>query len=135
VTDRRTALGRISIGDIFNAEGETGSTRICVAMSISEAAILARDISTQALYEFDRQTGVAVRYFSSTPYRYTINSVAPLPDDIREIFLRLDEKLQEAKCRRAEDPGWEQPREEGILTKEEIRAYLFIDDFYRSNPI
>lgn len=123
------------VGAIFHAEGETGATRVCIAMSISETTILARDISTQAIYEFDRQNGIAIRYFGSTAYQYRIESIAPLPEDVRAIFLRMDEKLREAEYRRAENPEWEPSPEEGFLTKEEIQAYLFIDDFYRANPI
>src|SRR5271167_750854 len=130
MTDREAALRRIAAGDIFSAEGSSGSTRICLTMSVTETTILARNIPTQAIYEFDRRTGVAVRYFSSTPYYYTIDSVAALPVDIRDILLGLDRKYREGEYRRAEDPQWEPPPEEVGLTEEQRRALRFVSDFY-----
>jgi hypothetical protein len=137
-TDRKTALAAIAAiaaGDIFHAEGSTGSSRTCIAMAIRHTTILARDISIQAIYEFDRATGVATRYFGSTACTYTIDSVAPLPDDIREIMLELDQKYHEGEYRRAENPNWERPLQDAALTEQQIQAYLFCADYYRAHPI
>ncbi len=104
-------------------------------MLVNEATILARNIPTQAIYEFDRRTGIAVRYFSSRAVYYTIVSVARLPHDIHEIFLELDEKYRDGEYRRAEDSNWEGSPAELALTEEQKRAHLFIGDFYRTNPL
>jgi hypothetical protein len=135
MTNREEALRRIAVGDIFSAEGSSGSTRICLTMSVTETIILARNIPTQAIYEFDRRTGVAVRYFSSTPYYYTIDSVAALPANIHEILLGLDRKYREGEYKRAEDPEWQRPPSEVALTEDQSRALLFVSHFYPENPI
>lgn len=135
MTDRERALHKIAAGDIFHAEGQTGSSRTCITIVVRDTSIVARDISIQAIYEFDRRSGVAVRFFGTTPSRYTIDSVASLPDDIRNIIHGLDEKYREGEYRRAEDPHWERPAGELALTEDQIRAYLFCADFYRANPI
>lgn len=104
-------------------------------MSVNGERILARNIPTQAIYEFDRSTGIAVRYFSSRPVYYTISSVAPLPEDIRQILLKLDEKYREFEYRRAEDPEWECPPDRIASTEDETRALDFTDDFYAAHPL
>lgn len=133
--NREEALRKIAVGDIFHAEGSTGSSRTCVAVQVRDTTILARDVSIQAIYEFNRRTGVAVRYFGSTPYDYIIDSVALLPDDIRDIILEIDQKNREGEYRRAEDPNWERSPADAALTESEIRAYLFCANFYRTNPL
>ena len=104
-------------------------------MSVNGARILARNIPTQAIYEFDRGTGAAVRYFGSEPVYYTIASVARLPDDIHEIFLKLDEKYRRGDYCRAEDPTWDFPPGELASTAEETSAFAFSCAFYRANPL
>src|SRR5258708_37137119 len=134
-TDREEALRNIAAGARFHAGGSTGSSRTCFTMQVRDTTILARDVSIQAIYEFDRRTGVAVRYFGSRPAYYTINSVARLPTDIRDIILEIDQKNREGEYHRAEDPNWEKPQADAALTEDEIRAHLFVADFYRDNPM
>ncbi len=55
---------------------------------------------------------------------YTINSVAPLPADIRDILLGLDQKYRS------------EIRDDQLgLSKDEQRAMLFTIEYYDSNPI
>ena len=74
------------------------------------------------MHEFDRTTGV--ENVDNNPV--VIDSVAPLPGDIRDILLGLDRKYREAEYRRAEAPNWRLPEDEAKLTKDEIRALLFV---------
>jgi len=81
--------------------------------------------------EFDRTTGV--ENVDNNPV--VIDSVAPLPGDIRDILLGLDRKYREAEYRRAEDPNWRLPEDEAKLTKDEIRALLFVGKLHENYPI
>jgi len=132
--DRKTALRSIAVGEIFHAQGGTAS-RICLALKVGETAILARNVTTQQLYEFDRTTGIATQYFNGVAYDYTIDSVAALPDDIREIMLGLDRKYRQVEYRLAEDPDYVSPLEQSALTAEQRRGLRFVYDFYRANPL
>jgi hypothetical protein len=130
-TDRKTALAGIAVGDLFHGCPPKGTASfICLALQVRERTIFARRITTQSVHEFDRTTGAEVH---SNPV--IINSVAPLPADIRAILLGLDRKYREAEYRRAEDPDWELPEDEAKLSKDEIRAFLFVGKFYDDNPI
>ncbi len=133
--DKTALIRNIGEGDIFHAEGETGASRICIVVAVRATTILARDISIQAIYEFDRQTGVAIRYFGVRPYRYTIDSVAPLPADIHNIMLELDRKHREVECRSAEYPDGQCPASVFPLTEDETKAYSFIAEFYPKYPL
>jgi len=131
MAQRSVALKNIADGDIFHGRPPKGTASfICLALQVRERTIFARRITTQSVHEFDRTTGVEV---DSNPV--VINSVAPLPADIREILLGLDRKYREAEYRRAEDPDWRLPEDEAKLTKDEIRALLFVGKFYEENPI
>jgi hypothetical protein len=128
---RDEALRSISAGDLIRASAGSGASFVCLALQIKERTIFARRITTQSVHEFDRATGV--EDLDGVPV--TINSVAKLPADVREILLGLDRKYREAEYRYAEDPEWNLPEDEARLTKEEIYGLLFVGDFYRAHPI
>jgi hypothetical protein len=98
---------------------------------VGEKTIFARRITTQSVHEFNRATGV--ENVSCNPV--IIDSIAPLPGDIRGILLGLDRKYQESEYRLAEDPNWRMPADEAKLTKDEIRALVFVGKHYEDNPI
>src|SRR4029078_8104051 len=105
MTDRETALRTIAVGDLFHAAvGRSGASYPCLALQVSEKAIFARRMTTQSVHWFDRTTGV-----ESGEHAILIDSVTPLPDDIREIMLGLDRKYREDEYRWAEEPDWEPP--------------------------
>ena len=104
-------------------------------MNVTATRIQARNVATQIVYDFDRRTGLAEWRVYGTPFICTIDSTAPLPPDIREIMSSLDRKYREGEYRSAEDPDWQSPPEDSRLTKEQIRGLLFVDDFYRDNPV
>lgn len=130
MTDRERALRRLGEGDLLNAEDEDGPTRICLVTSVTATTILTRSITVQEIIEFDRSTGKA-----RAPFDFIITSIEALPMDIQEIILGLDRKYGESKRRRAEDPTWRVPPGGSALSKEQIRALLFTDDFYKANPL
>jgi hypothetical protein len=93
---------------------------VCLVESVTKTAIYARRVTTQTHLVFDRRTGVAEVGEERVPC--TINSVAPLPVEIHNIFLGLDRKF-----RLEHDP------ERLKLTEAEKRAYLYLDSHYPSN--
>lgn len=130
MTDRETALQKIAVGDIFHANGTNGASFLCLALQVRENAVFARRVTTQSVHWFDRMTGLD----QDNP-KIVIDSVAPLPDDIREIMLGLDLKYREIEYRHAEDPDWDPPEGSSRLTQEQIRAFKFIADFYPAHQL
>jgi hypothetical protein len=107
-----------------------GPTYICLALQVRDDAIFARRMTTQSVHWFDRATGAEIDCDE-----VIIDSVAPLPGDIRTIMLGIDRKFREAEYRRAEEPDWKPAEDYFHLTDEQIRAFGFIDDFYASHPL
>jgi hypothetical protein len=134
-TNREAALRSIAVDDLFHANASNGASLLCLAMGITPTKIVARNVATQIIYDFDRATGHADWYVYGTHYTCMIDSVAPLPSDIHDIMLGLDRKYREAEYRRAEDPEWEMPPEQARLTEDEKRGLLFVSHFYPKNPI
>src|SRR4051812_26646268 len=130
MTDREAALKQIAAGDIFHASGTNGSSFPCFALQVRDHAIFARRVTTQSVYWFDRTTG----YGQDNP-KIVIDSVAPLPDDIRELMLSIDRLFREAEYRHAEEPAWKPPEGYFRQSKDQIRALLFIADFYGKNQL
>lgn len=132
MTEREAALQKIAVGDIFHADLriDNGPSYICLVLQVHEHRIFARRMTTQSIHWFDRTTGAEI-----DDDRVVIDSVAPLPADIREIMLELDRKYQEVEVRQAEDPDWEPPEGSSRLTEEQRRAFRFIANFYPANPL
>ena len=128
--DREDAIRNLAIGDIFHAHAPNGASLVCLVTSLSESRICARRIPTQEDLEFDRRTGVEIG-----PIRSRIDSVAPLPEDIYQIFVAMDRKNAEI-CRdvrlgiRLEDIP-----ERSKLNGDERRALLFLHSHYASNRL
>ena len=133
MTNREAALKKISAGDIFHASicGHTdGPSYPCLTLQVREDAIFARRMTTQSVHWFDRTTGVEI-----DDDRLVIDSVEPLPEDIREIWLSIDRLFHEAEQRRAEEPDWMPAENHFHQSKEQIRAHLFIGEFYPAHPL
>lgn len=123
--DRMTSLMRLAAGDIFHAEAPNGASLICLVVSTSETAIHARRVTTQEDLTFDRKTGISEDG--------VIDSVAPLPAEIHDTFLALDNKykalMEIDEKDRFKDPG------KFALSAAEKKALLFIDEHYSANPL
>jgi hypothetical protein len=132
MTDREASLKKIAVGDMFHASIRSGSgpSYPCLALQVREDRIFARRVTTQSVHWFDRKTGVEI-----DDSRIVIDSVEPLPDDIHEIMLGLDQKYREIEIRHAEDPDWAPPEGSSRLTPDQRRAILFIVKFYPDNPL
>ncbi len=124
--DRMTSLMRLAAGDIFHAEAPNGASLIRLVVSTSETTIHARRVTTQENLAFDRRTGMSAE-------GDVIDSVAPLPAEIHDTFLALDNKykalMEIDEKDRFKDPG------KFALSAAEKRALLFIDEHYSANPL
>ena len=121
MANRETILRQIKVGDFFHAKSPNGAKMLCLTTAVDENTIHARRITTQMDHEFDRISGLEKG--AGAGYG-KIDSVAPLPPEIRDVFLDLDHRYRTSK-----EPG------RSRLTDEEKRALLFIGSHYRSNPI
>jgi hypothetical protein len=126
MANRSRALLTIAVGDIFHAEAANGASLICLAFSVTERVIHARNVATQITYDFDRLTGTAQWNIFSKTYLCTIDSVAPLPPDIHSIMLDIDRKEMERL---------KKPEMDGAFTAEEKRGLLYVSYYYPAFPI
>jgi len=92
--DREALLRAVLMGDVFHAQSVYGEGLICVATLVSEATIEARTVTTQKQCRFDRNAGVGTAEGSDLVC--TIDSVAPLPAEIRSVVLGIDRRLWDA---------------------------------------
>lgn len=118
MTDRKSLLAKLKIGEIFHAEAPNGASLICLVVSVDETHLRVRRITSQDDLIFNRQTGM-------TEDGDIINSVAPLPIEIHDVLLGLDQKYQ------TYDPNEEPERFK--LTELEKKALRFIGPHYSSN--
>ncbi|MGH7153590.1 MAG: hypothetical protein ACREF3_06640 [Acetobacteraceae bacterium] len=119
---REAAFVNLAVGDIFHAESPNGASLLCLVTSLTDASIQARTVTTQICLQFDRRTGIAEWGNHSVPC--TIDSIAPLPADIRDIVLGIDVKFRS-----------EQKTERLRLSDAEKRALIYVDSHYSSNQL
>ena len=119
--DRENKLRAIKAGDIFRAKAPNGAILVCKALAISKNSIEAERMFMQGeIHQFDRTTGLEQGHKNPA----TIDSVAPLPDNIRDVLKNLDHRE-----RTSTDPKGAK------LSEPEQQALLFIYDHYRDNQI
>ena len=128
MTDRETALRRLTVGDFFHGRSPNGASLVCLVTAVSEHTIHVRRITTQDDHAFDRQTGIELGDVKSR-----IDCVTPFPPDIHDVFLELDRKYQVFK--ENDRKGIALDPEQVKLTAAEKRALLFIDEHIAANPI
>jgi hypothetical protein len=127
--DRKALIGNLDVGDIFHAEYPNGASCVCRVLSVNEATIHARRMTTQENLEFDRQTGI--ERVNDGQAQAVINSVAPLPPEIHNVFLALERKYGQIQPEDWDGPDLERFK----LTEAEKKALLFVDQHYASNPL
>jgi len=121
VTNRSESIRDIKEGDIFHAVAPNGASLVCQALIVSDAIIEAQRMFMPGdIYRFDRTTGVDER----GGILRKIDSVALLPDDIRDVLLKLDHRIRTSNA-----PG------SAKLSEPEKKALIFIYDHYRNNQI
>jgi len=130
--DRKTLIGNLNVGDIFHAEYPNGASCVCLVLSVNDASIQARRVTTQENLEFDRQTGV--ERDSNAQSLAVINSVASLPAEIYNVFLAMDHKYKKFMAM-DEKSRFEQNPEQFKLTDVEKKTFRFIDSHYSSNRL
>lgn len=116
---RQHALQSIKVGDLIHGKSEHGGSLICLVTSVDANVIRARTITHQLVFGFDARTGIGREDEYSIEGK--IDSVATLPPDILDILMQYDKTNRAGR-----DPA---------LSEEEIRAFLFVADFYKSNLI
>jgi hypothetical protein len=123
--DRTTALAAIAVGDLFHATTPNSASLICRALEVCGSTIRARTVTSQYALEFDRATGVATPDVEGERVPCTVDSVAAVPDHVRETLLGLDAIYSDQTRRDEPHP----------LTESERRALVFAALFYPQNPI
>jgi hypothetical protein len=121
MADRRILLSELAVGDLFHARSPNGAKLICLAIFATETTIQARRVTTQEPLEFDRRTGVEI---SDDGPDCRIDSVTPLPADLRSVIMGIDRKYRAER-----DP------ERLKLTGAEIKALVDAGAHYASNPL
>jgi hypothetical protein len=127
--DRKTLIANLDVGNIFHAEYPNGASCICLVLSVNDVTLRARRMTTQENLEFDRQTGV--EKVNAGEAAAVINSVAPVPPEIHNVFLALDRKYGQMGPKEWKEPDLERFK----LTEDEKNAFRFIDSYYAENPL
>jgi hypothetical protein len=117
MADRPAALSDLAVGELFHANGDNGASLICLVAAVTDTVIEARTVTTQICLDFDRQTGIG-KWGNGM---CVVDSIAPLPTEIRDTLLGLDRRYALGG-----DPR---------LLDIEKRALIFVSSFYRANPI
>lgn len=123
--ERERSLRTVDVGDIFHAgySEEGAASLICIATAISETTIRATRMTTHCDLLFDRRSGVEI---SGAKNLAIIDSIEPLPELTRQVFIGIMEKFR---------PKDDFDEEKLKLTEAEKQALLFIGTHYRSNPL
>ena len=126
---RQTLIGNLRVDDIFHAEYPNGASCVCLVLSANNATVRARRMTTQENLEFDRGTGIERLNDGQT--QAVINSVAPLPPEIRHVFLALDRKYGQLGAK-----NWDKSDLAHFkLTEGEKKALLFVGTHYAANQL
>jgi hypothetical protein len=95
---------------------------------LDDGTIYARRIHTQDDVRFDRNTGLRLGKGHTK-----IDCVAPLPSDIRDILVQMDQRYQAAYALIRQ--GIEVDPREARYTPDERRAHDFLDEHIAANLI
>ncbi|UFZ05780.1 hypothetical protein LQG66_05565 [Bradyrhizobium ontarionense] len=120
--ERKASVSDLTVDDLFHAAFSNDAVRICIVTARDDSTFTARALTTQEIFRFDRRSGVSIP-FEADGAVCTIDSVAPLPDDIRDALLGYDRR-----CRTSKDP------DAGRLTANERHALLDAQKLYEVNP-
>jgi hypothetical protein len=129
MSDRKTLIGNLDVGDIFHAEYPNGASCVCRVLSVNDATIHAKRMTTQENLEFDRHTGI--ERVNDGQAQAVINSVTPLPPEIHNVFLALEQKYGQIQPRDWDGPDLERFK----LTEAEKKALLFVGPHYSANRL
>lgn len=122
MSTRVAALRKVRANDIIHAEGSNGGSFICLVTAVTDTHIHARTVTHQITLTFDIEKGVAI--VPDYGVVCTIDSTAELPKDIYDALVGLDERYR----------THDDPESTKVLPREK-RAFLFVANYYRNNPI
>lgn len=138
-TRTKQALRSLAAGDIFHAHftqwpQSKGPSLICLVTSVTEDEIVARTVSTQVCFTFDRNTGRSRSweppiYVSKTGETLVavIDSIAPLPFNVHNALISLDRHFRLGQFSSKPDKSH--------LTAEHKEALLFVATHFPENPL
>jgi hypothetical protein len=124
MSTRENDLRSISAGDIFHATSPNGASLICLALEVTDVAIVSQILTSMYELKFDRKTGIAERDFHGEHVMCTIDSVAPLPDDFKEKLIAMYRAHSQKD--KGGDVGPKDP---------EHRALVFAAQYFPAHPI
>jgi len=120
-SDHEALISKLSVGDMFHASFSNEAIRICIVTSVNNATLVARAVTTQEVFSFDRILGKAASIEGAV---CTIDSVHPLPREIRDVLLEIDRRYGG------------KPGPDGLpLSSIERRALLDAMALFSSNPL
>ena len=131
MTDRSVCLGNLSVGDIFHAEYPNGASCICLVLSVDDATIYAKRITTQHTLSFNRGTGV--EEVAPGEPEAVIDLVAPLPPEVHNTFLEMNKKYETLMA--MDEVSRFQDLERHKLSEAEKKALIFVYSHYPSNAL
>jgi hypothetical protein len=121
ISDREALIAKLSVGDMFHASFSNKAARICIVTSMSDTALIARAVTTQEIFSFNRIFGTAESMEGAV---CTIDSVYPLSREIRDVLLELDRRY-----------GGEPGLDGGPLSGTERDALLDAGALYSAHPM
>ncbi|WP_316236464.1 hypothetical protein [Bradyrhizobium sp. SZCCHNR1015] len=119
--ERKTSVSDLMVNDLFHAAFSNDAVKICIVTERDDSTFTARALTTQETFRFDRRSGVSIP-FEADGAVCTIDSVAPLPNDVRDALLGHDRR-----CRTSKDP------DAGRLSVTERHALLDAQKLYEVN--
>jgi hypothetical protein len=129
--NRSTCLSKLCVGDIFHAEYPNGASCICLVLSVDDATIHAKRITTQQNLLFNRRTGVEED--ANGEPEAVIDSVTPLPPEVHNTFLEMNKKYEILMS--MDEASRFQDLERHKLSEAEKKALIFVYSHYPSNPL
>lgn len=113
----------LRVDDLFHARFSGYAKRICVVTSMDATSLMARAITTQEVFRFDRTSGVS-DFSELNNASCAIDSIIPLPQAMRDTLLGYD-----LRCRTSNDP------DAARLSVAERQALLDAGRLYAANPL
>ena len=112
----------LKVGDLFHATSRGIESILCLALTVGDGIIEARDICRWYEYKFDVATGLEIT--GNGGESCFIDSVALLPDIHRMALEGMHERTRSTKSLDA-----------FRLTHSEIQALLFVGSYYAENKL
>lgn len=126
MTRREVIIRSTAVGDLFHATSPNGASLICLALEVTDTAIVSQTVTSVYDLNFDRETGTAERDFHGESVVCTIDSVAPLPDEFKKTLVAV----HRVYANKDEDDD-----EVSKLREAEHRALTFAAQYFPANPL